>query len=123
MIFVRKVTLIERLIAPLPVTALCFIGFMVYIYVYINNLAQPDLTVLTSILILLSALLIFRPRIRNIFSSNDGFTVNKTSVLPTPNEVIERRQKQIDEDARYFGYIIFVLSAMYLVFIEVVALY
>jgi len=118
--FVRKETFIEKIVAPLPITSICFLGFMFYIYVYVKKLAEPDLGVLSAGLILLGTLLIFRSRIRSIFSKKTSFSQTKKSILPTPDEVIERLQRQKDADARYFGYIIFILSAMYLLFLEVI---
>ena len=115
----RKETLFEKIITPLPVTVMSFVGFIAYIFVYVKNLPRPDLTVMMSSVILLGCILIFRYRLRRFFIKEKKFSPTKKGMLPTPDEVMEIRQKNIDEDSKYFGMIIFVLSTMYLAFIEV----
>jgi|GEM_PF-5025237 len=117
---IRQETLLEKIISPMPITCICFVGFMAYIYVYIKNLAQPDLNILMTIIIILSFLLVFRGRFRSIFTKGNVFRVSKRGILSTPNEIFERHQRQKDKDSQYFGSIIFILSAMYLLFLEVV---
>lgn len=115
----RKETFIEKALSPIVIVIICFLGFMAYIYVYVKKLAEPDLNILISCVILLSGLLMFRSFIRKIYKTGRRFSINSKSLLPTPDAVIERQQKQKDADAKYFGTIIFILSVMYIVFIEV----
>jgi len=117
---IRQETIFEKVISPLPITCVCFFGFMAYIYVYIQQLAQPDLSFIISLVIALSCLLMFRGRFRPLFCKGNIFRASKVAILSTPDETFERYQRQKDKDARYFGMIIFILSAMYLLFLEVV---
>ena len=49
----RKETAVEKFIAPMPISLICFVGFMFFIFVYVKNLTQPDLNMLTLCIIFL----------------------------------------------------------------------
>lgn len=111
----NKETYVEKLISPFLITVISFVGFISYIFFYFNDANSAYLTLIPSIISLLSILLIFRSRLRGAGQVCDSESI-------THDEKLEKRQRQKDRDANYFGSIIFVLSAIYIVFPEVLKL-
>ena len=114
-----RVTWFERLIAPAPITTICFLGFIVYVVEFAFGGDPIFLTSVSLAITVMAVLLMSRPYIRQKRTSRAKFKKYTSAIMDTPDEVIERQQKRIDKDATYFGSIIFILSAMYMMFAEI----
>ena len=105
-------TVTEKIISPFLITVISFCGFMFYIYCYVKGIDSAYLTATPSAIAFLATLLMLRSKIRSIRKIPDNADTREAN--------LERSQRRKDADAHYFGMIIFILAAIYIVFVELI---
>ena len=122
MLFESKDSFFERVVTPFSITVTAFLGFCIYIFEYLFSAIQVNLIIVSSVICFLGGLLIFRKHLRLVCKTNKKphFKKTRSNIIETPDEIRERKQRRIDQDSYYYGMIIFILSSMYLVFLEVI---
>lgn len=111
----NKEKISERLIKPAFIVPLSVTCFMAYIWCYMENTDGLCFIIMPVLSTLLATLLIFRPYIRG--------AKDLQFVKGADNRDRERQQRRQDKSANYYGSIIFVLSVVYICFIEVINYY